>query len=275
MDIVSILRELWRMRLAVICAFLIALLVGLMVPYRPSFPDGLKSRQYAVGVATVRLLVDTPASQVIEVAPKGSETLGVRANLLANLIVDGVVKNAIARRAGVPPAAVVAVTASAAAKAPGHAGSPRGYSLTTSVPTNTDGEQLPIIQIDTQAPDVAGAAKLADAAVAGLRSYLDSEAALQQVPDARRLRVSGLGVAQAQQAVRGPRALVGFALAGFLFVGACAAMLVVSALIRGWRAASEEELVAQVVDPHQVPRVHLADDYIDPADVTPLSRAKR
>ena len=49
----------------------------------------LKYSGYLVGVATTRVLIDTPSSQVVDVSPKGSDTLGVRANLIASLMVDG------------------------------------------------------------------------------------------------------------------------------------------------------------------------------------------
>jgi hypothetical protein len=103
MELIMMLRDLWRRRILVGCAALLAVLAGTAVTYRISFPPKLESRKYEVGVATTRILVDTPSSQVVEVAPKGSDTLGVRANLLASLMVDGVVKTAIARRAGLRP----------------------------------------------------------------------------------------------------------------------------------------------------------------------------
>ncbi|HWI74482.1 MAG TPA: hypothetical protein VNT55_21155, partial [Baekduia sp.] len=79
----------------------VSVLAGFLVVYKPSLP--LESRKYDVGIATARILVDTPESQVVDVSPKGSDTLGIRANLLANLMVDGVVKAAIAKRAGLNP----------------------------------------------------------------------------------------------------------------------------------------------------------------------------
>src|SRR4051795_13317546 len=106
-DSVTILRELWRVRLLVAGVALFAVLAGFVVLFKvPSF----QSRRSEVGVATARILVDTPNSQVVEVAPKGSDTLGVRANLLASLMVDGVVKEAIARRAGLPPKRLIGIT---------------------------------------------------------------------------------------------------------------------------------------------------------------------
>jgi hypothetical protein len=243
MDTVTILRDLWRHRFAVIGVYLIALLAGTAVLYKISFPPKLESRKYQVGVATTRILVDTPSSQVVEIAPKGSDSLGVRANLLASLMVDGVVKTAIAKRAGLRPDDLVGIALSdtdpSAAATPPHG--PRASVLTTHVVTDNDGAQLPIIEIEAQAPDATAAAGLANAAIVGLRDYLDSKAAVQRIPDAQRLQVSGLGAPQAQMAARGPKDIFAIAAVIFVFGSGCGCILLVLALVRGWRAASARE----------------------------------
>jgi hypothetical protein len=249
MDTVTILRDLWRRRLLVFGVYLIALLMGTAVVYKISlFPPNLESRKYEVGVAVARILVDTPSSQVVEVAPKGSDTLGVRANLLASLMVDGVVKQAIAQRAGLQPNQLAGVTDAATEPSPvATAKGPRSYILTTKVLTNTGGDQLPIIELDAQAPDRVGAAKLAAAAISGLRDYLDSKAALQQIPNADRLQVTSLGAPQATGEVRGPATVIAIVAVIFVFAIGCAAILGVLALARGWRAASAREFAGDHV----------------------------
>jgi hypothetical protein len=241
-DTVTILRDLWRRRLLVVGVYLIALLAGTAVVFK--LPT-LESRKYDVGVATAKILVDTPSSQVVEVAPKGSDSLGVRANLLASLMVDGVVKSAIAQRAGLSPNQLVGVTEAATEPGPPPPPPRRdAFVLKTQVLTNTAGDQLPIIQLDAQAPDRTGAAKLANAAVAGLRDYLDSKAALQQIPNADRLQVTGLGAPVASLEVRGPSNVLAIVVVIVVFGLGCACILAAVALGRGWRAASERERVA-------------------------------
>jgi hypothetical protein len=242
METVTILRDLWHRRPLVGCVCLLALFCGFAVAYRISFPPKLESRHYAIGVATTRILIDTPSSQVVEVSPKGSDTLGTRAGLIASLMVDGTVKGAIARRAGVPPEQLDGVSESAAeSSAAIGPPDPRASVLTTRVVTNTSGDQLPIIEVDAQAGDARAAARLAGAAVTGLRDYLDSKAALQRIRDAQRLQVTGLGAPQARDVVRGPGGLLALAAAIFVFLAGCATILVVTALARAWRAASDEE----------------------------------
>ena len=246
MELVTILRELWHRRTIVALVALVSLLVGAAVAFRlPS----LESRKYEVGIATARILVDTPKSQVVEVAPQGSDTLGVRANLIASLMADGVVKDAIAKRAGLKVSeleGVAETTAGAGAPAEPKTFTADDNVLTTRVIQTPEGDRLPIIDLETQAPDTAGAAKLADAAVAGLRDYLDSRAATEQVADAKRLRFTSLGPARAAEFVRGPGIAMAIGAALFVFVAGCAIMLVVLALARGWRAVEEEEFLTEV-----------------------------
>jgi hypothetical protein len=237
MEAVTIGRELWRRRTLVGLAAVAAVLVGLMFTYTFSLPP--ESRKHEVGTATGRILVDTPDSQVVDVAPRGSETLGARASLLANLMTEGEVKKAIARRADLSPDELVAGVESATPSTVLMDASrdPEAHLLVTRLVTNAAGEPLPIIEIEAQAPDAERAALIASSAVSGLRSYLDSKAVTEQVPDARRLEVAGLGAPQAVEEVRGPRLLVAFAVALFVFLVGCTGILVGSALARGWRPA--------------------------------------
>ena len=179
MEPVTILRELWRRRLVVGAIAFLAVAVGFLLVYRVSLPP--ESRSFTVGVAKARILVDTPRSQVIEVTPKGAETLGTRASVLANLMVDGQVKESIARHAGLRPKQLVAGVQPADDAAIGAAqSSPDSHVLTAAVLINHDLElvELPIIEVGAQAPTAARAAKLANAAAKGLNEYLDSKAAV-------------------------------------------------------------------------------------------------
>jgi hypothetical protein len=236
---VTILRELWRHRAAVCALALLALAVGWLLAFGATFPP--KSRSYTIGVASASVLVDTPKSQVVEVAPKGSETLGSRASVLANLMVDGDVKDAIAHRAGLSSKELVATATAGREPAAGPALNARSHALTTSVVVTSDLADLPIIRVQTQAPDVASAIKLANGAVAGLSSYLDSKAAAQTVSATRRLRVRALGLAQGHEAARGMGRLMSAAVAILVLVAGCAAILGLSALVRGWRSAVASE----------------------------------
>lgn len=239
---VTILRALWHRRILVGAALVLAIAAGWVLAFRPSFPP--QTRSYHVGVATTSLLVDTPKSQVVEVAPEGSEMLGSRANVLANLMVDGEVKDGIARRIGLPPKKLIATALTADGSAVPPKLNADSYAFTATVVTTSDMSEVPIIRVETQAPDVDRSIKLANAVIGGLTDYLNSKATTETVSDQRRLRVTGLGSAQAHLAARGPGLMIGAAATIFLFVGGCVAILSVSAVARGWR----ESLAAEQTD---------------------------
>jgi hypothetical protein len=229
MQTVTVLRQLWQLRPLVVLLACVAVCAGTAVVYElPS----LESRRYDAGVATARMLVDTPDSQIVDVSPKGSDTLGARANLLANLMVDGEMKTAIARRAGLRPEQVVGIAETAAGAAAGLPSDRRAFVLRTKTVTATAGDRLPIVEIETEAAGAAAATRLANAAVAGVRDTLDRQAARDRVSARQRLRVSGLGVAQARVAPRGPRLIVAFGVAFLVFASGCAALLGIVTLRR-------------------------------------------
>src|SRR3954453_9015953 len=114
MELVGMLRVLWRHRLLVVVAALIAVLVGLGVAYRIGFPAKLERRPYHVGLGTVTALFDTPSSQVVDLGGKtGADiaTLAARAQLLASLMTISPIKDEIASRAGVASDKLIAQSA--------------------------------------------------------------------------------------------------------------------------------------------------------------------
>jgi hypothetical protein len=245
-NLVTILGELRRQRGFVMLAALAALLAMLLVAFKlPS----LDSRRQQVGIATARVLVDTPESVILGVAPKGADTLGVRANLIASLMVEGDVRATIAKQAGLAPKDLKGVAESAADVATGSRPQKQeGNVLTTRVAASTEGD-LPLIEIEAQAGSAASAIKLADAAVAGLREYLDTKAAGEEIAAAKRLNVRGLGGAQAYESVRGPGVLTALVAGLLVFVLGCAAIILAAVFRRGWRASS----VAAVEEPQPDP----------------------
>jgi hypothetical protein len=236
LESVTILRELWRLKVAVIIVGVLSLLVGYAIAYEFKVPP--TPRSYTVGVASARILVDTPNSQVVEVAPKGSETLGARANVLANLMIDGTIKDEIAKRAGLRPDELVTGSLATGGAAEDHKLTADSYALTTGVVLNSDQAELPIIRVETQAPDTQKAIGLADAAVKGLDGYLTVRADDERIESTRRLQVSGLGPAQGHDAARGTGRIMALAAAIIVFLAGCAAILIVSGIARGWRTAA-------------------------------------
>lgn len=250
MELVGMLRVLWRHRLLVVVAALIAVLVGLGVAYRIGFPAKFESRQYDVGLGTVTALVDTPSSQIVDLGGKtGADigTLAARAQLLASLMTSSPIKDEIASRSGVASDKLIALSAAGAAPgAPPSGGvsvktsDPKANILTARIP-NLESGDVPIIAVTTQAPDAATAARLANESIAVLKEHLQTVAGIDKVPDARRVVVRQLGQARASTESRGPARLMAVAAAIFVFVFGCLAILGIVALVRGWRRAAELE----------------------------------
>ena len=246
MEAITILRELWRLRYLVFLGAILALAIALMTAYRISLaPPKLESRQYHVGAASARVLIDTPDSQVVDLNPKGADVLSARATLLANLMASTPVKAVIARDAGVPANQLVAVAPSStgptAPTALSKATSEHASVAQTYILTVQADETLPIIAVTAQAPNAEQAARLANAASTGLRDYLHSVAGAQNVPAGRQVVISSLGAAQSADVVKGPSRLLALVAFVLIFGLACFGVIMISGLARGWRRAAALE----------------------------------
>jgi hypothetical protein len=195
-------------------------------------------------VASARVLVDTPDSQVVSIATDQqasnvSGSLGPRASLLSQLMTQGQGKAAIARHAGVDPRKLVVVAATTPDQA---VPSLRDADVLVYRPlTDDSGNELPIIGIDAQAANGQRAAMLANAAVAGLQDYLRAKAVADGVPPNRQVRARGLSIAQGQDIEKGPGPLLAAGAAIAVFGILCTLMLIGFALVRNWRAAAAAE----------------------------------
>src|SRR4051794_41828535 len=94
MELVPIVRLLWRRRLA--------LAAGLLVAAALAFVGGRTSPPSS-GVASTRVTLDTPKSMLVDTTPAGGTTLGWRAALLAHLVAGDGERRAVAARLGIPP----------------------------------------------------------------------------------------------------------------------------------------------------------------------------
>jgi hypothetical protein len=166
MEVVAALRLLWRRRIRVGIGAVLALAVAVAVGRSPVPASGL---------AKTRVVVDTPRSQLVTGAPRGADTLYWRATLLAMRLGTDAARQQLARETQVP-ADKIAVTdveltaPSVPASLPTAAVqaatvTPEPYVLT--VDTN---DVLPIVSIETTAPDRVGATRLAEAAVHALQA---------------------------------------------------------------------------------------------------------
>lgn len=243
MEAITILRRLSTRRYFVLAFFLLSAVIGLATSFHVS-STGLASKQYQIGTAMTRILVDTPNSEVIDVNPYGINDIGGRAQILANLMTSPSVEALIARNAGISPDQLAASTPPTSGPAV-----PSQMSQTISKSTNAANvysltlytSALPIIQVQSQAPTAAAAARLANAAYTGLHQYLTRVAANERVPRERQLVVSTLGQAQSQTVTQGTGKTMGVVIGFVVFVILCTLLLVIEGMIRGWRAAAADQ----------------------------------
>jgi hypothetical protein len=244
MNTVSILRRLWRHKILVAISLVVAILAGTAIVYQL---PGFKSRNYHVGIVTAHILVDTPNSQIVQVSPRGTATLGEQTLLLASLMVDGTIKSAIAQKAGLQPAQLVGVNAAVtepSASGPSPVVPPSGrnaYVITTEVMTDSAGDELPIIALQAQAPTSAAAARLTNATISALRDYLSSRAALERISTTNRLQVGALGLSEATTQKMGPSNSLAVIAGLLVFLVGCGLILGIPTLRRSWRAAEQRE----------------------------------
>lgn len=268
MRTVALLRELWRLKAAVAVAAAFALLIALLMMFRIGLPP--QSRHHEVGVASTAALVDTPSSQVVDIGGKDSAaapTLPSRAALLASLLTSSPLKDEIARRAGIPSRTLIASGAPAGTTGTGSAellttgdtvdpDDPRASILTIETDTT-----LPTLTVNVTAPTPETATRLANGTIATLQAHLASVATADGIPATRRVVVKQLGPARAGVTTRGPSRLIAIAVALFVFLAACGALLFGVRLFHEWRRSEELD------------RLEIAwDDEIDPEAIRPAIR---
>ncbi len=167
MEVLPLLHLLWRRRLALAVGAIAAIALAFVVGSGGSTSSGF---------ASTRIVLDTPTSQVVDADPTGADSLAWRASLLTHLLARETVTRELADRLGLRPDQLAVVDRGLGApQAPAslpesasEAAFPNGalYVLTAYL----EDEALPIVTLDAQAPDRAGAQRLADAGAAALKA---------------------------------------------------------------------------------------------------------
>lgn len=230
MQLYAILNELWRRRLRVGLALIVSVLVGLMVGFKisPGLPPHLSSRQHEVGVASTRVLINTPSSIVADLNPAGGSSLATHAQLLGNVISSEQVHNALAKRAGLPPSdlTIAPLAVGGVIKTPLAVTAPAPVGA-SSVSVNAD-PLLPLITITATAPTPKLAASLANGSVSVLQSYVQRVAAEEGIAPSRRPVITSLGSAVGVPSTSGPSKMYSALAIILLFGFSCYVILVAS-----------------------------------------------
>jgi hypothetical protein len=179
MELVSIIRQLWQRKLLVLLVFLVAVGVSIASAYKvPS----MQKRGLQLGAASSQILVDSPASTLVEGADGGTlTTLSTRARVYAQYLSSLEARDQISKISGVP-ARVISLSGP----------------FSTDIPRNTYQNQpsearandilkegagyrlifdaqdgVPIITVSAQAPTAQAAIGIARAAFVALKQYVD------------------------------------------------------------------------------------------------------
>jgi hypothetical protein len=164
MELLAFLHWLRRHLIPVALGFLVAAAVALM---------SVRGEPRTFGVASQRLVLDTPKSQLVNANPKGADTLAWRAAVLSEMTASGSMEERIARDMGVPAHSLRVMSmnltepevesplTTAAQEAEAQADEP--YLVAVSFD-----EWLPLISVSTRAPDRSAAARLAKVTTAAL-----------------------------------------------------------------------------------------------------------
>jgi hypothetical protein len=250
MQIVVMLRELWRHRRLVMLSGLIAVAIGVLMLYSVSPPIKLQTRAYTVGIASTTAMLDTPSSQVVDLGGGQNDDVAAsagslpgRAALLANVLTKPPRKDQIAQAAGIDPLTLIAESPSPDSTLPRPAvGSISPNNPRASLLTVSTFEGLPILGVNVTAPDERTALKLSNGAITVLLAHIASLAKTDGVPANRRLVVKQLGPPRVATAKHGPSRKLAAVVVLFIFCLLCAAILIVSWLRTSWDQARWEDV---------------------------------
>ena len=242
MELIPPLRALWRRKLLILPGVLCALAFGALVAHKTA-PSSLT-------VASTRVLLDTPKSQTVESVSDAGGSLPWRASLLVHLFATTEMRKELAARTGIPAyevgvvdpeLAVPLVEASVPQKAGDAAAAVSApYVLTPQIVN----QSIPMIALEAAAPTVAGARKLAAAAVAVLKAHGSAggtyRSAIYTGGDSNVLeRFDAVQVApiRSRVTVKSTGPIVGGVAGFFVLVCWCAGLVVLPRRLRGGRLA--------------------------------------
>lgn len=238
MELLAFLRVLWRFRIAVALGAVVAIALGVMVA---------TAQTSRFGVASMRVIVDTPSSQTVDVNPVGVTTLEWRTGLFADLMATDEARESIARKLGIAPDSLVVAAPYMSVPAVPVPLPRAALEAARTVPEPYElGIQaaplLPIIGIDARAPSPEQAARLASAAA----DELKAAAAVELTRQTQTFVAEPVGPPKAREVVNGPGRLVAVAVIIVAFGVWCAGIGVIDALKRSRRRRWPEARAATV-----------------------------
>ena len=241
------IRELSQRKVGVAIALVVALLAATRMLYGISlFPPSLDRQSVDVATASTHVLVDTPRSMMIDLRQDIYQlrALSERAVLLGNVMASPPVREYIARRADLE-ADQIKASAPLTPEQPRPVADTENETHTSDILKRPDEYRLniqvnptvPVLDVYSQAPDADSAKKLANAAVDGLRDYLDTVAAQRGTAADSQVTLEQLGKARGEVINSGAGITIALIVFALVFAGSCAAVLAIARIRRGWSAS--------------------------------------
>lgn len=247
MELVRTLKTLWLRRRLLAAGVAVALFAALLSVYRVGlFPPSLEGRTNVFASASTQILVDTPDSAFADLS-YDLEALDARASVFARFLASPAAVALIAREAKLPFNAIEA-------RGPFELNVPEVQQAPTAERRSSQivGEgaiyrlrfennpSLPIVTVFAQAPKTEEAERLAMAAPAALRDYINRIQAQQNTPPERQIEIRRLG--DANGAIVNQGANLQIAVLVFIVVlgGWCMLLIPAQTIARGWRESWQD-----------------------------------
>ncbi|HEY2479049.1 MAG TPA: hypothetical protein VGI17_09995 [Solirubrobacterales bacterium] len=239
MTVISVLKELWKRRLLVALAIVVAAVAAVVAVYQVSLnPPGLSKHSTPSAQGSSEVLIDSARSPIAG-SKRNVEGLATRAAVFARLMASGDIVKEIAKEVGVPPWEIqVAGPQPFPGEAPGISEAPETlpYGLTF-----TQVGELPIVSITSRAPTVPEARALAAAAPRSLGEMVREVQKRQKTPATEKVEIRVLGPAQVSAVDNAPGGKIALVIFfGVLLVG-IGLILGVPRLVAAWRRVDDDE----------------------------------
>lgn len=240
MNLILILKELWRRRALLAGAIFAAAAISTLAVFQVSpAPPSISKRSQAEAQGSIAILVDSARSPIAD-AKRDLLGLTARAGVFARYMAGGNVVGQIAEDNEIPVDQIdVAGPSPLPGQAPGiEAVKVHPYGIAIS-----QQPELPIVNVETRAPTVDEARGLAAAAPEAVSRVVSSIQAEQGTPAAKQVQFRVLGPAQAtpvDEAMGKKMAVVLFFVLLAIFIGL---ILGLPRLVVAWRAADADTLV--------------------------------
>lgn len=187
--------------------------------------------------AEAQVLLDTKDSQLVNAASREAINLPIRASLVGDMLATQQGSSLVARDAHIAPRELTVIAPTALdppafetplvmKAAPFSAGATTPYVvlLSSNLLTAVQDDPTPVLTIQTQAPDLAGATSLINAAISAIRSTLAPQGSAQATPFVARTVIPAHRIVVPQRSRRPVYAVVGGLVIFILWYGAAAVL---------------------------------------------------